>query len=136
MNVKIVEECCKTWLKSGIGPDGTGLIVVRAGAKGCLVASRSGFEWMSAFHQDPSRVVDPTGGGNAFLGGLAVCLARAQTSGDLALAKEAAAWGSVAASFAIEQVGMPALNSDVDEETWNGASVIGRLSEYKRRLRA
>ncbi|KAJ1331742.1 ribokinase [Microdochium nivale] len=62
--------------------------------------------WIPAYHTDKDKVVDPTGGGNAFLGGLAVALARGKSL------EEAAAWGTVAASFAIEQVGMPTLGQE------------------------
>ncbi|RYP11366.1 hypothetical protein DL765_007796 [Monosporascus sp. GIB2] len=76
-----------------------------------------------------SRVVDPTGGGNAFLGGLAVALARGKSL------EEAAAWASVAASFAIEQVGVPVLGFDAEgRETWNGVRVDERFEEFKTRL--
>ncbi|KAJ8129396.1 hypothetical protein O1611_g4234 [Lasiodiplodia mahajangana] len=75
------------------------------------------------------KVVDPTGGGNTFLGGLAVALARGKG------VEEAAAWGSVAASFAIEQIGMPTLGHDDDgHETWNGVRVDERFEEFKTRL--
>ena len=71
--------------------------------------------WLPAVHIDPSRVVDPTGGGNAFLGGLAVALARG------ASLEGAAKQGMVAASFAVEQVGMPTLGKDfLGYDTWNG----------------
>jgi sugar/nucleoside kinase (ribokinase family) len=86
-------------------------------------------KWIPAYHTDKSKVVDPTGGGNTFLGGLAVALARGKTL------EEAAAWGSIAASFAIEQVGPPTLEKDEEgNETWNGVSVAERLAEYKDRL--
>lgn len=76
-----------------------------------------------------SKVVDPTGGGNTFLGGLAVALARGKGL------EEAAAWGSVAASFAIEQIGMPILgHDDENRETWNGVCVDERFEEFKTRL--
>ncbi|KAI1143185.1 Ribokinase-like protein [Hypoxylon sp. FL0543] len=85
--------------------------------------------WIPAYHTDPEKVVDPTGGGNTFLGGLAVALARGKSL------EEAAAWGSVAASFAIEQVGTPALGKNEDgEETWNGVKVDERFEEFKNRL--
>ncbi|RYC57370.1 hypothetical protein CHU98_g8839 [Xylaria longipes] len=75
------------------------------------------------------KVIDPTGGGNTFLGGLAVALARGKNL------EEAAAWGSVAASFAIEQVGMPTLGHDDEgRETWNGVRVNERFEEFKTRL--
>ncbi|KAI1185743.1 Ribokinase-like protein [Nemania serpens] len=104
--------------------------------------------WIPAFHTDEhddgsddpiqdkegnerrrGKVVDPTGGGNTFLGALAVALARGKGL------EEAAAWGSVAASFAIEQVGMPTLGHDDEgRETWNGVRVDERFEEFKTRL--
>jgi hypothetical protein len=85
--------------------------------------------WVPAYHGDSSKVIDPTGGGNAFLGGLAVALARGKGL------EEAARWGSVSASFAIEQVGMPALGQDGEgKEAWNGIRVEERLGEFERRL--
>ncbi|KAE8452628.1 hypothetical protein EG329_013887 [Mollisiaceae sp. DMI_Dod_QoI] len=74
---------------------------------------------------EQERVVDPTGGGNGFLGGLAIALARGKG------VEEAAAWGSVAASFMIEQVGVPVLGVDEEgRETWNGDSVERRLEQF------
>lgn len=86
-------------------------------------------KWFPAYHQDSSRVVDPTGGGNAFLGGLSVALARGKSI------EEAVAYGSVSASFAIEQVGLPGLAKDEHgNETWNGERPDDRLEEFHRRL--
>lgn len=87
--------------------------------------------WIPAYFTKESqgKVVDPTGGGNTFLGGLAVGLARGKGM------EEAATWGSVAASFAIEQVGVPELGRDeAGEETWNGVRVSDRLSELQERI--
>ncbi|CAK7198257.1 hypothetical protein SEUCBS139899_000916 [Sporothrix eucalyptigena] len=76
------------------------------------------------------EVVDPTGGGNAFLGGFTVAVARGKGL------DEAAAWGNVAASFAIEQVGVPVLGEDANgQETWNGVRVEDRYGEYETLLR-
>ncbi|TQV96573.1 hypothetical protein V2A60_003039 [Cordyceps javanica] len=86
-------------------------------------------KWIPAYHQDASSVVDPTGGGNTFLGGLSVALARDE---DI---ETAAVWGTVAASFAIEQVGPPSLGKDDSgEETWNGVRPLARLQEFQERL--
>lgn len=88
-------------------------------------------KWIPAYHQDSPKVVDPTGGGNAFLGGLAIGLARGQKLED------AAAWGSIAASFAIEQIGMPKLTPADDESTlerWNGVVVDDRIRDFQTRL--
>ena len=85
--------------------------------------------WLPAYHTDAEKVVDPTGGGNTFLGGLAVALARGKSI------EEACAWGSVAASFAIEQVGVPELGKDEEgRETWNGERAEERLKEYVERV--
>ena len=76
-------------------------------------------------------VVDPTGGGNAFLGGFAVAVARGKSL------DEAAAWGNVAASFAIEQVGVPVLGEDAEgRETWNGVRVEDRYAAYETLLKS
>jgi hypothetical protein len=88
--------------------------------------------WLPAYFREAQaeRVMDPTGGGNGFLGGLAVALARGKEL------EEAAAWGSVAASFAIQQVGMPVLGKDeVGRETWNGVLVEERLEEYMKKAK-
>jgi hypothetical protein len=85
--------------------------------------------WVPPYHTDAEKVVDPTGGGNTFLGGLAVALARGKT------VEEACAWGSVAAAFAIEQVGVPELGVDQEgKETWNCVRVDDRLNEFKERI--
>ncbi|KAK0627711.1 Ribokinase-like protein [Immersiella caudata] len=89
--------------------------------------------WFPAFYgarEAKERVVDPTGGGNTFLGGLAVALARGKSM------EEACGWGNVAASFAIEQVGVPELGkNDEGQEVWNGVRVEERLSGYLDGLR-
>ncbi|KAF8476765.1 Ribokinase-like protein [Kalaharituber pfeilii] len=89
-----------------------------------------------------TAVVDPTGAGNTFLGGLCVALARPDA---FRLAVEyglhrmvvAAAYGCVAAGFAVEQVGVPALTV-VEEggERWNGEEVEGRLRAFLERTRS
>jgi len=89
--------------------------------------------WLPAYFsaREEEKVVDPTGGGNGFLGGLAVGLARGKD------VVEACAWGSVAASFCIEQVGVPVLGEALDgkgREVWNGESVEERLDKYLRKV--
>jgi len=132
VDFRTIEELCGQWLDSGVGDDNGG-VVVRCGKDGCLVM-RKGLgkglrKWMPAYHQSAEKVEDPTGGGNSFLGGLAVGLVR--VPGYL---EEAAIWGSISASFAIEQVGMPVLSQSADGETWNGVRVEDRLSDFRQRL--
>ncbi|KXS95335.1 hypothetical protein AC578_5275 [Pseudocercospora eumusae] len=132
-NAKVVktaiENHAQRFLEHGIGPENAGAVVVRTGAAGCFVLSKASRKWLPAYHSHASKVVDPTGGGNGFLGGLAVGLVR--TNMDFV---EAARWGSVAASFCIEQTGMPKLGGPLASgELWNGTQVFERLAEYKQR---
>jgi sugar/nucleoside kinase (ribokinase family) len=85
--------------------------------------------WLPAYHTSSARVIDPTGGGNTFLGTMAIGLARGKGL------EVSCRWAAVGASFAIEQVGMPLLGLDSKgNETWNGDSVERRLCEYETRL--
>ncbi|KXH56510.1 hypothetical protein CSAL01_03335 [Colletotrichum salicis] len=129
----------KDYTRGGLQPD-TDMEALFAGLlqddEGAVVREEievdSGTEqWIPAVHQDSAKVIDPTGGGNTFLGGLAVALARGKS------VEEAAAWGSVAASFAIEQVGVPTLaKNEEGQETWNGERVEDRLAEFRARLQS
>lgn len=52
-------------MEFGIGPDGSGAIIVRCGRMGSVVGSRAvGIRWLPAYWTDESeeRVVDVTGG--------------------------------------------------------------------------
>jgi hypothetical protein len=134
-----VEVQAKTLFDAGVGADGNGAIVVRCGAEGCYIRSRDVNKWLLAYHspdnsssagESGGKVIDPTGGGNGFLGGFAVGLVR--SGGDLV---QAALWGSVAASYCIEQVGMPELSHDANSgERWNGSVVQDRLEQLKQRV--
>lgn len=100
-------------------------IIIRCAEHGCFVLSSSsnGEEsmWLPAYHLPGSNdVVDPTGAGNAFLGGAAMGYLQ---HGDFAMA---ATYGSVAASFAVEKVGLPKITE---------CDVEGRLDEFARRMR-
>ncbi|KAK9249175.1 Ribokinase-like protein [Lipomyces tetrasporus] len=109
-------------------------IVIRAGSNGCLVLSkRRGKMWLEAYHTPfPERVIDPTGAGNTFVGGL--CTGYVLSNGDII---EAAIYGNVAAGLSVEQVGLAKLTLPGDEgkpELWNGSAVLDRVKEYKDRL--
>ncbi|KAF1850787.1 Ribokinase-like protein [Cucurbitaria berberidis CBS 394.84] len=134
VDFRLIEELCGQWLGSGIGADGQGGIVLRCGKDGCLVTRNGVRKWLPAYHQSSTKVVDPTGGGNGFLGGLAIGLVRAGDTPGIEHLEEAAIWGSISASFAIEQVGMPVLSHGPQGETWNSVRVEDRLSEFKSRL--
>ncbi|EER40700.1 PfkB family carbohydrate kinase [Histoplasma capsulatum H143] len=142
-------------VKSGIGQDGSGILVVRAGKDGCYA-----FCGDLSLHIPSYRglkVVDPTGAGNAFLGALSQALVSIDRNAPetvVATLMESEEWASVinawgehgripaalvcatvAASFVIEQVGMPNISySDGEEESWNGESFRARLRLYTNQL--
>ncbi|EPS36602.1 hypothetical protein H072_9832 [Dactylellina haptotyla CBS 200.50] len=124
-----IEENAEKWYHSGIGSSKDGPVVVRAGKDGCYIRHKDGKTWLPAYFDETSaeKVADPTGGGNCFIGGLAVGLVR---TSDVVLS---AAWATVAASFAIEQIGMPVLTHKDGLELWNGVDPQQRLSEYLKR---
>jgi sugar/nucleoside kinase (ribokinase family) len=108
-------------------------IVVRSGKDGCYVATKAESAWLPAYHQEASKVIDPTGGGNTFLGGFSITLARSPTV-DFASITQAVISGAVAASFAIEQIGMPILGVEGESESWNGDSVQRLIDELTIRI--
>jgi sugar/nucleoside kinase (ribokinase family) len=105
-----------------------GVLVFRSGKYGCLVATKSKSESLPAFHNTSQTVVDPTGGGNAFCGGF--CAGWIQ-SRDLVTA---AMYGNIAASFVIEQYGLPNLEYTKHGERWNADTVERRIQVYRNRI--
>nr|OQO25739.1 hypothetical protein B0A51_10203 [Rachicladosporium sp. CCFEE 5018] len=128
-------------LEHGIGIERKGAIVVRCGKEGCYVVERSSSakgrssSFFPAFFLDSSRVIDPTGCGNGFLGGFAMGLVKFMEAEGVFRPQDAAIWGTVAASFCIQQVGVPVLGKDSDQqETWNGEHVEERMLKYSLQL--
>lgn len=144
-----IARMSNTLLTSGFG-NKPRAVVVRLGAKGCYVAQTFRHISMPAYHGNPRKmkgdkmktrennVIDPTGAGNAFLGGFCAGLFDSSKISGLTDFEAAAAYGSVAASFVVEQAGMPKRNYDerTEEELWNGEGAYDRLVEYVERLPA
>ena len=85
--------------------------------------------WLPAFYSGDSYVVfDPTGIGNTFLGAFAIGFQETESYIDAAM------YGQVAASFVIEQVGLPVRRGCGDKEMWSSCSVQERLAEYRARV--
>jgi sugar/nucleoside kinase (ribokinase family) len=117
-----IEEQARTFMPAS--PSHPLCILIRCAEHGCFLhrAIPNGEQdiWLPAYHLPGSdKVVDTTGAGNAFLGGAAMGYLQHHDFG------LAAAYGSVAASFAVETVGLPPL-IDCD--------VKARLREYMDRL--
>ncbi|KAH7930302.1 Ribokinase-like protein [Leucogyrophana mollusca] len=130
-----VEGAAAKFLALGVGEAGSGCVIIRSGALGAYIKTREREgQWIDAFwtNSDLSKVVDVTGAGNSFLGGLAAGLLLSQ--GDV---YEAAFYASVSASFTIEQGGLPIMtgNADGGAEEWNGDLPRRRLEELQQRHR-
>ncbi|KAL5488120.1 hypothetical protein ACEPAI_6228 [Sanghuangporus weigelae] len=127
-----IEEACSRLLKLGVGTDGMGYVIIRSGALGAYVASRAhSGRWADAYWSvaDAQKVVDVTGAGNSFLGGLSAGLLL--TNGDV---MEAVKYAAVSASFTIEQLGLPRLTKTAEGmELWNNDNPSRRLDELRAR---
>lgn len=118
-------------------------VVIRAGALGACYALSSAphaVHWVPAYwtsdHAD--RVVDVTGAGNGFLGGLCAGLdeglddrqGESTTEVELILA---VIRGTIAASFIVEQVGLPVMTTnELGTEIWNDDLVRDRIERLER----
>ena len=125
-----MKQQCDELLERGFGEKNGVVVVVRCGERGCYVASKDQARMIPAYYSSGTKVVDPTGAGNAFLGGFGVGLLE-EPPGDLTVLENAAAFGSVAASFAVEQVGLPKLTKGDGEELWNGDDAGRRLGSFR-----
>lgn len=114
-------------------------LVVRASKFGTMVISNCSdgtnrkIDWVPAYwswwdKEDQKHVKDVTGAGNSFCGGFAY--AWVKTKGD---AVESTYYGAVAASYAIEKMGVPSFSTPSNgDELWNqGPSPTDRLNILK-----
>jgi len=129
-----VEEAADLFLEFGVGKGGNGHVIIRSGELGAYVKTRKQEgKWVHAFWtnepEGAKRIVDVTGAGNSFLGGLAAGLLLA--NGDV---YEATYYASVSASFTIEQEGLPKFSyAEGTSERWNGDSPARRLHNLQAR---
>ena len=141
----VMERQCNELLSKGFGKKPSA-VVVRRGDQGCYVASNTRHTWFPAYYRPredldkekqkawTSKIVDPTGAGNAFLGGFCVGILDVMPQGRTEF-EQGAIYGSVAASFVIEQVGMPSMSHTEDgKELWNGEAVDERMAKFCKRL--
>lgn len=100
-------------------------VAIRCGAMGSYIQSATYSHWFPAYHTDSSKVKDPTGGGNCYLGGFAAGYILSDRRLDVA-----GIYASVAASTAIEQIGLPELTIDGSRELFNGIETDVRIKQY------
>ncbi|WWD22808.1 hypothetical protein CI109_107302 [Kwoniella shandongensis] len=130
-NVVEAAEQFHTRLVQSCGDPAKPAIIVRAGELGSYTLSSDWRGWVPAFwtEADQDRVVDPTGGGNAFMGGL--CAGLLISKGDI---RSASIYAATAASFAIQQRGLPHFTREHRGEVWNRDDPWRRLKELVRRV--
>ncbi|KAF3398426.1 Protein MAK32 [Penicillium rolfsii] len=149
-------------LTSGIGPNGDGCLVIRAGKEGSYAFSKTQKLWLPAYHQPgtstATAVVDPTGAGNSFLGALAQGLVttgrepfriiESILSASLDWKESLDGWegrrnlpmalicATVAAGFVVEQIGVPHISmaETGGKELWNQSEFTERVRLYTQRL--
>ncbi|KAI3325393.1 Ribokinase-like protein [Xylariaceae sp. AK1471] len=142
-----VERHALGFIQAGIGPKQDGLIVVRCGKHGCFyLTSQKEKRWVPAYYNrqyfDEYRkptVVDPTGAGSAFLGAFTVDFVESKNP------QQACLRGAIAASFALEQYGLPKMSTGREaheignifarKEVWNKSSAAWRLQQLEKRRR-
>jgi len=92
--------------------------VNKKGEHGAILVHHEGIATMPAYPAELHQVVDPTGAGDSFAGGMLGHLAAVGKT-DLESIQTAIAWGTVTASFTIESFGLDRLaqisRSDIDQ---------------------
>lgn len=91
---------------------GPAFVVIKKGEHGCVLVHRDGLAALPAYPCE--KVVDPTGAGDSFAGGMMGHLAASHTKDgriDLPAVQQALAHGTVIASFAIESFSLDRLAS-------------------------
>jgi len=124
-----IELATDKFLEVGVGRNKTGWVIIRSGALGAYMKCKmSKGTWIQAFWtaEDGNKIVDVTGAGNSFLGGLAAGMI---ISGDM---YQAALYATVSASFIIEQEGLPVVTYTPTEK-WNGDQPLRRLDALRQR---
>lgn len=110
----------------------TGLtfVVVKKGEHGAVLVHPDGIALVPAFPAEAHQVVDPTGAGDSFAGGMMGHIASVGLT-DFDNLQTALGWGTVTASFAIESFGLDGLlritRKDIDKrmEAFQRATRVG-----------
>ena len=103
---------------------GPSFILIKKGEHGAMLVDRNGTYEVPAYIVD--HVQDPTGAGDSFAGGFMGVLAQGSASVDETL-KESLLYGSVVASFGVEEFGLKGL------EKLTKTDIENRLLELKKR---
>ena len=106
---------------------GPKFVVIKKGEHGCMLMHQQGVVVLPAY--PTASVVDPTGAGDSFAGGMMGCLAAGKKKATLEDLRTALAHGTILASFNIEAFSLNRLLKI------NKKDVTKRLEQYKKMLR-
>lgn len=111
---------------------GPSFVVVKKGEHGCILAHREGLAALPAYPSE--TVVDPTGAGDSFAGGMMGHLAGVLEAGDEKIndfdhIRRSLAYGTVVASFTIESFGLDRLSELTPDDLQD------RFEEFARMMR-
>lgn len=104
---------------------GPSFVVIKKGEHGAFLHHPEGVAVLPAMPLDAAAVVDPTGCGDSFAGGMMGHLAASDCS-DLKTIREALAWGTVAASHTIAEFGLAGLQKATRQ------SMQSRFDQFRR----
>ncbi|KIM33423.1 hypothetical protein M408DRAFT_326140 [Serendipita vermifera MAFF 305830] len=124
---QLIEKAASIFYGFGSDSQSNVKVVIRSGELGVYIKdSPDDGLWIDAYWgaYDSGKVVDVTGAGNAFLGGLAAGLSLCDDD-----VRKAAEYATISASFTIEKHGLPVLK----EGLWNGERAEDRLHAFASR---
>jgi len=109
---------------------GPKFVVVKKGEHGAVLVHRDGLATLPAFPAEAAQVVDPTGAGDSFAGGMMGHIAKVGRT-DFDTLRDGLAWGTVAASFTIESHGLDRLRSVTVDEVAKRFDVFRRAAAVR-----
>ncbi|MCH7573133.1 MAG: sugar kinase, partial [Planctomycetes bacterium] len=107
---------------------GPSFVVVKKGAHGSILVHKDGVATLPAYPAEHHQVVDPTGAGDSFAGGMMGYIASLGKT-DFRSIQTALAWGTVTASFTLESFGLDTLARLTKEQ------IDARMREFQAAAR-
>ena len=107
---------------------GPGFVVIKKGEHGAVLVHEDGLAVIPAYPAAHEQVIDPTGAGDSFAGGMMGHVASIDQV-DLPALQQGLAWGTVMASFTIESFGLDGL------QRTNETMITERLEQFRRLAR-
>ena len=107
---------------------GPSFVVVKKGSHGAVLVHKDGVATIPAYPAELHQVVDPTGAGDSFAGGMMGHIASVGMT-DFRSIQTALAWGTVMASFTLESFSLDMLSK------LSGEQIEQRMSEFQSAAR-